>query len=76
MNKYKMVSILLFSFSLILLVIMAVNIVMEYHNYYQHPLENSAPFSVAYLINGVIFGAPAIVTFALAFLFKNKSSKQ
>ena len=72
-NKFNLGSILLFSLSILLFVIMVVGIAVNLHDYYQHPLENSAPFSAVYLYFGAIFGVPAIAASGLALFFKNKA---
>lgn len=73
-NKYKITSVLLFCFAVILLVIMIAHSVIDYKDYLQHP-EYSAPFSVNLLIKGITYGIPTIISFILSIVFKNKAKE-
>lgn len=72
-NKFRNLSILLLSISILLTVIMLVDTAITYNNYLKHP-EWSAPFSVFFLGNIIIYGIPIILGLALSFLFKTKSN--
>lgn len=72
-NKYKIISTLLFWFSVLLIVIMAIHSVIDYQDYLQHS-EYSAPFSVNLLFKGVAYVIPVIIGFILSAIFKNKAS--
>lgn len=74
-NKYKIASVLLFCFSLIMIGIMVVHSVIDYQNYLQHP-EYSAPFSANLIFKGVTYGIPIIVGLVLSVIFKRKANKQ
>ena len=74
-NKYKTVSILFICFSVLMIVIMALNTLIDYQNYLQHP-EYSAPFSVNLILKSVTYGIPIIIGLVLSFIFKRKAIKQ
>jgi len=74
-NKYKIVSFLLFCFSVLMIVIMVVHSIIDYGNYLQHP-EYSAPFSVNLIGKSVIYGIPVVVGLVLSVIFKRVAVKQ
>ncbi|MDF2883944.1 MAG: hypothetical protein K0R54_4509 [Clostridiaceae bacterium] len=73
-NKYKIASVLLFWFSMIMTVIMAIYILIDYQNYLKHP-EYSAPFSVNLILIGITYGIPIIIGFVVSIIFKKKAVK-
>lgn len=73
-NKYKIASVLLFWFSMIMTVIMVIYILIDYQNYLKHP-EYSAPFSVNLILIGITYGIPIIIGFVVSIIFKKKAVK-
>lgn len=73
-NKFRISAILLLCVSILLTVIMIVDTVITYNNYLQHP-EWSAPFSVFFLSNIIIYGIPVLLGLALSFIFNIKANK-
>lgn len=73
-NKYKIASVLLFWFSMIMTVIMVIYILIDYQNYLKHP-EYSAPFSVNLILIGTTYGIPIIIGFVVSIIFKKKAVK-
>ena len=74
-NKYKIASIILFCFSVLMIAIMVVHTFIDYQDYLQHP-EYSAPFSVNLIFKSVIYGIPIIIGFVLSVIFKKNAIKQ
>jgi hypothetical protein len=75
-NKFKITSIFLFSVSILLVVRMVIDTVNAHQYYYQHPFENSAPFSLYVLPKVVSCIIPAILGLILGLVFRKKANKQ
>ncbi len=65
---------ILFTISILLLVVFVVNTIIDYINY--TTTLNSAPFSVYILVNAIIFILPSAILAIIAFIIKRKSNRQ
>lgn len=65
-NYYK----LFYVFSIILIIVCAIILVIDYINY--NPLFTSAPFSVNILIRALEFILPSLILFIIGKIIKNK----
>lgn len=71
-NKYKIASVLLFYFSMLMIIVIAIYLLIDYQNYLKHP-EYSAPFSVSLILIYAAYGIPIIIGLVLSKIFKKKA---
>ncbi|WP_411682913.1 hypothetical protein [Clostridium thailandense] len=73
-NSYRIISVLFFYFSVLIIVLMVAHSIIDYHNYLKHP-EYSAPFYVNLIFISVAYSIPIIMGFLLSAILKKKLTK-